>query len=330
MNKKMSMINIAELSGVSIATVSRVLNKNGRYSPETEKKVIDIVKKYDYKVNPNAKGLRTNKTQSIGVIVPDITNEFFAKIIRSIENSIMPKGYTVFVCDSNENGEMEEHHISSLVAKDVDGIIYISTKPDVKHIYDEYKIPVVYIDRRPQNAGTLIISDNEMGGFIATEELIKKGCQKIVMLRDKNRYSTVVNRYEGFVNAHKKHNLLVNEKLVIDMEVSYKSSHDAVKELINSGEKFDGIFCNNDIMAIGALHALRDAKIKVPSEVKIIGFDGISLTEICDPPMTTVMQDTDMFGKKSVEALLRLIENKEPKKDEVYTIPVTLKKRSTT
>lgn len=185
MKGKISMVEIAEMSGVSIATVSRVLNHNGRFSSETERKVMNIVNKYGYKVNLNAKGLRTNKTQSIGVIVPDITNEFFAKIIRSIETSLLQKGYTVFVCDSNEDSSTEDKHISSLAAKDVDGIIYISTKSDVKQIYKDYKIPVVHIDRRPEHAGTLIISDNEMGGFLATEALIKDGCKDILMLSDK-------------------------------------------------------------------------------------------------------------------------------------------------
>ena len=117
MKGKISMVEIAEMSGVSIATVSRVLNHNGRFSSETERKVMNIVNKYGYKVNLNAKGLRTNKTQSIGVIVPDITNEFFAKIIRSIETSLLQKGYTVFVCDSNEDSSTEDKHISSLAAK---------------------------------------------------------------------------------------------------------------------------------------------------------------------------------------------------------------------
>ena len=323
------MVEIAKLSGVSIATVSRILNKNGRYSPETEKKVMDIINKYGYKVNLSAKSLRTSKTQSIGIIVPDITNEFFAKIIRSVEISLLQKGYTLFVCDSNEDGEIEEKHISSLAAKDVDGIIYISTKPDVQKIYDEYKIPVVYIDRRPKNAGTLIISDNEMGGFLATEELIKSGCRKIVMLRDKHDYSTVLHRKKGYIDAHEKYGIQMNTKLIIKSQVNYFSAHDAIKDLIDSETEFDGIFCNNDLMATGALHALREAKIKVPKNVKIVGFDGTYLSEICDPPLTTVKQNTELLGEKSVEALLNLIKH-EKNDNQVYVVPVELEKRNST
>lgn len=323
------MTEIAELSGVSIATVSRILNKNGRYSPETEKKVLDIIDRYGYRVNLNAKGLRTNKTQSIGVIVPDITNEFFAKIIRAIETCIIPKGYTVFVCDSNESCEMEEHHISSLAAKAVDGIIYISARPDVKQIYKEHKIPVVYIDRRPKNAGTLIISDNETGGFLATEELIRKGCRKIVMIRDNNQYSTVEHRYKGYAGALKKYGLPLESELVVKTQVSYKAAHDAVAGLLQKGISFDGVFCNNDLMAIGALHAVREAGLSIPQDVKLVGFDGVSLADICDPPLTTIRQNTDLFGQKSVETLLRMMEHKEPT-NEVYVLPVELHRQSTT
>lgn len=327
--KKISMVEIAEISGVSTATVSRILNKNGRYSPETEKKVMDIINKYDYKVNLNAKSLRTSRTQSIGIIVPDITNEFFAKIIRSVEIILLKKGYTLFVCDSNENCEIEEKHISSLAAKGVDGIIYISTKPDVRKIYDEYKIPVVYIDRRPENAGTLIISDNEMGGFLATEELIKSGCNRIVMLRDAHDYSTVLHRCKGYYEAHKKYGIKAVDRLMIASEVNYFSAHEAILKLIKDGIPFDGVFCNNDLMAIGALHALKESKLKVPKNVKVVGFDGTYLSEICDPPLTTITQNTGLLGEKSVEALLNLIKH-EKNDNQVFVIPVELTKRSST
>lgn len=122
------MVDIARMSGVSIATVSRVLNKNGRYSAETEKKVMAVVEKYNYAINPNAQGLRTNRTKTIGVIIPDITNEYFSQIVRSVESTVIPMGYNVFVCDSDENVDYESHHIASLQSKGVEGIIYFSVE----------------------------------------------------------------------------------------------------------------------------------------------------------------------------------------------------------
>ena len=121
-----------------------------------------------------------------------------------------------------------------------------------------------------------------------------------------------------------------NEGNVIKTDVSYASSYDAIKKVIADGKKFDGIFCYNDMMALGALQALKDSGISVPEKCKVVGFDDITLSEICDPPITTIQQDTDMFGKKSVETLLNLIENNETKnKNDIYVIPVKLVKRTT-
>ena len=180
--KSISMVDIARMSGVSIATVSRVLNKNGRYSAETEKKVMAVVEKYNYAINPNAQGLRTNRTKTIGVIIPDITNEYFSQIVRSVESTVIPMGYNVFVCDSDENVDYESHHIASLQSKGVEGIIYFSVRKPGDEVSKEFTVPVVYIDRRPGVEFNFVSSDNETGGFLATEELIKKGCRKIVLI----------------------------------------------------------------------------------------------------------------------------------------------------
>ena len=177
-----------------------------------------------------------------------------------------------------------------------------------------------------------MISDNEMGGFLATQELIEKGCRHILMLKDTKPFSTVVHRYKGYVGALEKYKIPFDPSLVVETEVSYAAARKATKEALLAHPEMDGIFCNNDMMALGALHALREAKRKVPRDVKLVGFDGISLTEICDPPMTTVRQNTDELGKKSVEILLRRIHKKQDAKfhDEVVVIPVELVRRKTT
>jgi Transcriptional regulators len=328
--KKLSMIDVARLSGVSVATVSRVLNRNGRYSEETEKRVLDIVRQYDYKLNMNAKSLRTNKSQSIGVIVPDITNEFFAKIVRSIENYMVPHHYSVFVCDSNEDEEMENMHIENLISKSVDGIIYISGKSEVRTLSEEYHIPVVYIDRSPGNASLMVQSDNVLGGFLATEELIRGGCSRIMMLRDYRWLSPVRQRYAGYKKAQEKYGIPVYEELQVNVNVDYASAKKKMCEVLDSGLKFDGIFASNDIIALGALHALLEHGIKVPGRIKLVGFDDISLSEFCDPPITTVTQNTDRMGKRSAQTLLKLMKDENIGSSNQIIIPVSLHKRGTT
>ncbi|MEM1484593.1 LacI family DNA-binding transcriptional regulator [Oscillospiraceae bacterium PP1C4] len=327
--KKVSIVDIAQMANVSIATVSRVLNKTGRYSPETEKKVLELVKEYGYTPNANAKSLRTNKTQSIGVIVPDITNEFFAKIVRSIENSILPYGYSVFVCDSHDNEQIENQHIQNLIAKNVDGVIYISGKVDTAGNEEVHRIPVVYIDRHPENAPTIIQSDNERGGFLATEELILKGCKRIVILQDYCRLSTLRQRHAGYIKAHVKYGVPIIAELQPEDSPGYKNSKDKIIRLLKAGVKFDGVFATNDMMALGALHALTEAKINVPGEVKLVGFDDISLSAFCEIPMTTVTQDTEQIGSLCVQSLVRQMQGEKIGQQNIV-VPVSLNVRRTT
>ena len=187
----------------------------------------------------------------------------------------------------------------------------------------------VYIDRRPENAGTLVISDNESGGFLATEELIMKGCRNIVALKDKQNFSTVRHRFSGYLKALNKYSIPVKDQFIIKTNVTYYDSKNAMLDFINKGYEFDGIFANNDIMAIGALHALRENNIKVPDDVKIVGFDGTSLSEICDPPITTIIQDFDKIGQRSVELLFDLIDDVKLSTVD-YIIPVKIACRKST
>lgn len=328
-NKKVSVKDIARLANVSIATVSRVLNKNGRYSAETEQRVLDIVKQYGYTPNASAKSLRTNRSQSIGVIVPDITNEFFAKIVRSIENSILPYNYSVFICDSHEDARLENQHLANLIAKNVDGVIYISGKSDVAAQDEENDLPVVYIDRMPEHAYATVQSDNEYGGYLATEELLRKGCKRIVLLSDMRPLSSVSQRTMGYVKAHGKYGVKIIDDLKADGGASYHIAKQKTAELVEKGVAFDGIFATNDMMALGALHALLEHKIEVPGQVKLVGFDDISLSGFCEVPITTITQNTERIGERAVKVLMKLMLS-EANDAQHYVVPVSLNVRKST
>lgn len=328
-NKKISIVDIAKMAGVSIATVSRVLNQRGRYSRDTEKRILALVEEFDFTPNSVAQSLRTKKSQSIGVIVPDITNEFFARIVRSIENAVLPHGYSVFICDTHERQEMETLHINNLIAKNVDGVIYISGKSDVAGNEVQNRIPVVYIDRYPESAPTIIQSDNEQGGFLATEELIKKGCRRIAILRDYHKLSTVRHRQQGYMRAHRQYGVAVDEVLLVKDCPWYGNAKQAVTKMIAAGTDFDGIFATNDMMALGALHALLEAGISVPEKVKIVGFDDITLSAFCQIPLTTITQDTRTIGELSVENLLSQMQGEKPQRKNII-VPISLHVRAST
>ena len=328
---KLSIKDIAKRAGVSIATVSRVLNKNGRYSRETEEKILKIIEESGYRRNVNAKSLRTKKTQTIGVIVPDITNEFFAKIIQSVERNAMKYDYSVFVCNTDEDEARERMQVKNLLEKFVDGIIYISGKTKSgEEVEENIGIPVVYIDRYISASKMYVQSDNKEGGYLATKELLSAGCKNIMIIKDFRQISSIISRYEGYKMALKEAGKSVDENLIHNVDhVNYEEAKKGVLEKINSGIKFDGIFATNDWMAIGAISALREKKIKIPEEVKIVGFDNMSISEITSPSITTIHQDSEKLGEYATEILMGIILKDETDVKNI-SVPVKLVKRNST
>lgn len=329
---KITIKEIAKITGVSSATVSRVLNDNGRFSEETRKKVLSAIEKFDYQPNITAKSLRTSKSKTIGVIVPDITNEFFASVVLAIENQCLPFGYSVFICNTNEDEERESTYIKDLKAKGVDGLIYLSGKMDVPNDLIKAGIPVVCIDRNPNNENVVFIeSDNTGGGYKATEELLKKGCKRIVMLKDCRDVSPMINRFQGYRNALADYGIEFNPDLILNTRVEVSSAQQAISELIRKGNPFDGIFAATDGLALGALLALTEHNVKVPDDVKLVGFDNISMSRYSSPPITTIHQNKEKLGTIAAENLLNLI-NKENHKNvqNNLVVPVELVIRKTT
>lgn len=326
--EKLSIKRISELAGVSVATVSRVMNKKGRYSAETEQKVLDIIEKYNYKPNLIAKGLRTNNSLCIGIIVPDITNEFFARIVREIESMFFQKGYTVFVCNTDEHTDVEDKYYKDLIAKGVVGIIYISGKTN--RTSDSTNIPTVYIDRNPSNQenSMVIESDNIQGGYIATKELINNNCKKILLIRDCRTISTQENRYLGYKKALAESNIDIDNSFIINVAtVGYETAKLAVKDLLNQGIQFDGIFATTDWMALGAIDGIKEANLRVPEDIKVVGFDNVSISKFSSIPITTVNQDVQKMADMAVAFILNMINNK-PVNLKRHLIPVEIVRRN--
>lgn len=329
MNKKISIKEIAEICNVSVATISRVINHKGGYSKETKEKVLKLIAESEYRQNMNAKSLRTNKSQTIGIIVPDISNEFFAKIIQSVEKEALKYDYSVFVCNTDENIEIEKMQLNKLIGQFVDGIIYISGGLNL-HDYINVDIPMVFIDRYVEDSSIFIESDNFNGGYMATKELIDSGCKKIIIMKSSKEISAYKSRYLGYLKALEDKNLNFSDELACNIDIiDYKVAHDKILEVLDSGITFDGVFATNDAMAIGIVMALNERRIKIPEEVKIVGFDNISATEITSIPITTINQNKKKMGEIAVELLMDRILNRES----VITnrkLPVNLIRRKST
>ena len=329
-NAKLSIVDVAKRAGVSTATVSRVINHNGGYSRETEEKVRRTIEECGFTPNANAIGLRTNKSRCIGVIVPDVTNEFFAKIIQELDFYLLKHGYSLLICNSNEDYMLENMHIKGLAEKHVDGIIYISGQNEIKKMNEIKNLPIVYIDRAPKNAEVLILSDNETGGYLAGRELIQKGCRRILFLRDIRFASTVRSRKEGFVRALQEKGMAFNEELEMSCFPEYAEARVVMERLLKEkGCFFDGIFATNDMMALACINVLMEAGIKIPDQVKVVGYDNVSVTRFTSPQITTITQDTKELALHAADTILKMIEDEEIKEKKTI-IPVRLEVRGTT
>jgi len=334
MKNNVSIKEISELSGVSVATVSRIINENGRYSKETEERVKRIIKENNYVPNMVAKGLRTNKMTNIGIILPDIQNEFFIKLAYEIEKNLFGYGYGTFICNTDEDIEIEQKRIQMMKVQNICGLVYISggagNAPETA-----MEIPTIFIDRTPVNIGPeddfiVIESDNRQGGFVAVSELIEKGCRDIIMLTDRRRLSSQKLRIDGYRQAHGAAGYGVDEGKIIDLDkMDFKTAYDKVMELIDNGTRFDGIFASTDWLALGSYVALHERGIGIPDEVKIVGYDDISISEFNALPITTVHQQIDLIGKNTVEYLLRLMDGKQVE-EKLLKIPVYLVRRKST
>lgn len=332
MTKNYSMKDIARLSGVSIATVSRVINNNGRFSEDTRKKVEKVIEETGYQMNYSAKSLRMNRSFSIGILVPDITNYFFAEVVQKIEESLFNQNYSSIICNANRDPVKEKTYLNILESKGVDGLIVISGQDPFD--YDSYSnsekvIPYVCINREPKNNNDTIFisSDDYQGAFDATEELIRMGCTHPVIAMHERQSPFGDRRFKGFKDALEKNGISFNKDsnyLYIDRNHDNIELH--IKNYIKEHPSIDGIFAFTDKIAMELLLSFRKLSINVPRDIKVIGYDDTPQSKFLTPTLSSVKQNTDKIASVAVESLLNLIDN--PKKSgETILIPVSLSLR---
>ncbi|MNJ41956.1 Catabolite control protein A [compost metagenome] len=313
-----SIKDVAKHAGVSVATVSRVLNNSGYVGEDTRKKVEKTIKELNYKPNEVARSLFKKQSNTIGLIVPDIMNPFFPELARAVEDTAIKLGYNVILCNSDGDGEKEQNYLDVLQQQYVNGIIVSSNTLTATQI-ERLNIPVVSIDRVISKGLPTIVVENKKGAMIATRYLQSKGCSRIGHIRGN---STVVNaeeRAEGYKEIVGKEPWF-KESFIVDGKYDMQSSIEATLELLNKHPEIDGIFAANDIMAIGAIKAVYQLGKKVPEDIAIIGFDGIGLSKATTPELTTVVQPIYEMGEKATTMLVSLMEQQQPADKEIYKI----------
>ncbi|MFL2138976.1 LacI family DNA-binding transcriptional regulator [Desemzia sp. FAM 23991] len=337
MKKKISIKEIAELSNVSTATVSRVLNNNGRFSEETKKRVLSVIEEHEYQINSVAKTLRMQKSNTIGMIVPDINNEFFASLINRIEKFFFEKGFSTIICNTDKDQSKEESYLKSLDSKLIDGLIFISGHEKVDESHLSRNIPIVCIDRDPDVSTNISIvgSNHYEGGLLATRHLIKKGCKKIVILTKEKNISSVNDRVKGYKQALTEASIEIDNQLFIGVPAmdkhNFELGKEGISQVIDKQIEFDGVFATNDWIAYGALKELMNRGYKVPKEVKIVGFDNDTIAKYSPLGITTINQNISKIAEEASTLLYNLMENTEKKTvDYRVTVPVNIIERETT
>lgn len=331
-DRPISIHDIAEKACVSIATVSRVINGKGRYSKDTETRVRAVIEQVHYVPNIAAKSLKTNAYKLIGIVVPDITNEFFARIVQVIQYQLIGLGYAAFISNTNEDPDLERIQIDMLRSQNIAGIIYVSG-----HLPIDKKLrnlPTVFIDRKPINSETrsvsVVESDNIQGARLAVSELYGCGRRRIGFINAAMSSSTHNQRFDGYRQALQELGMTFQEDWHMQVDqVAYDEAYSVMSTFLKSGRQIDGLFCATDWLAIGAIDAIRHNGLNVPEDISVIGFDDISIARYRNMPLTTIHQDITQLGTDAIGILMTLIAS--PGIESIHkVIPVTLVKRSTT
>jgi LacI family transcriptional regulator len=314
---KYTIKDIARLAGVSTATVSKVINrKDHEITEATRKKVMSIVRQYNYVPNRIASSMVTKKTHTIGLIIPDISNPFFPELARGVEDYASEFGYAVFLCNTDNDALKEQSYLEKLQAKMVDGII-IAASDHQRHVSKSLKgaqIPIVTVDRRINDfiSQGSVESNNLLGAYEAVSYLLTKGLNKILYLSGPLNNKPSNERLQGYLNALKDHNQEVKKEMILNGSFTLDWGYSGTFKAIDQGLQFDSIFCANDLIAFGAIQAIKLKGLRVPQDISVIGFDDISLAGIINPPLTTVKQPNYQMGYESSKILIGIIEKHPP------------------
>lgn len=301
-----SIKDVAKAAGVSTATVSRVLANNAPIRPETRERVMQAIEKLDYRPNLIARSLRAQKSVTIGLVVSDIRNPFFTAIGRAVEDTAYEQGYSVLVCNTDENSEKEKLYLNVLHDENVAGVIFSPTHQfNVSSQTFRSKIPFVIIDRTVDtNDADMVLLDNVSAAYELTSHLIENGYRKIAGLFG-NASTTGKDRQLGFQNAHNDNN---QEPVAIRfIEPRIKHGYAVTTELLSQAESPDAIFTSNSLLTAGAFQAIRDCGLKVPNDIALVGFDETTWGSLVNPPITVIAQPTEEIGRTATELLFQRI-----------------------
>ncbi|MDQ0158236.1 LacI family DNA-binding transcriptional regulator [Alkalibacillus salilacus] len=301
---------VAKKAGVSVATVSRVLNSPNVVTPRTKAKVEDAIKKLNYEPSMLGRNLRNSESRLLLVLVPSISNPFYIDIIKGIEQSALDQNYNILLCETDSNPEREEIYFDLVRKKMADGIISMDPAVNIetlKELSKQYAI-IQCSEYSEESDIPYVTIDNEEAAYRAVKHLIKLGHQEIALFNSNEKYLYARERKEGYMRALQEYGLPINDEFIIMTDqLNFDSGIEATKRIMNLKDRPTAIFSVSDLLAVGALKEMNRTGVKVPEEMAIIGFDNIEFSNMTYPTLTTIAQPMYQLGTVAANMLIEKV-----------------------
>ena len=320
--------DVARYAQVSPSTVSYVFNGKKKVRPETAKRIADAIEALDYHPNYAARSLKTSRTHSVGIVIPDFSNIFYVDILSGIESRLIQDGYSSIVSNSRNSADVERDILRDLVHRSIDGVILLGTGTDTAPTIAELPVPVVSVDRVSENSVNSVSVDNEMGGYVGARYLLDKGRKDITFIGFNDPTSSGLRR-DGCLRAYAEAGIDADAHFrYLETSISPEAGYDVTKEILaGSDRRVDAIFAGTDYVAFGVLRALSDLELAVPQDVAVIGYDDLLLSDFTVPRLTTIKQPARRMGVDAAEMLLSLLAD-EPSSAQVVLEPTLVERAS--
>jgi len=332
MTAPVTMRQIAERAGVSIGTVSHVINETATVRPKLRERVIEAIRSMGYQPSALAQGLRKNRTNMLGMVIPDITNPFFPGVVRGVEDVAYKRSFRVILCNADNDPSKEESYVRELRSYHIAGLLIIpAAGADIAgqlRAYASASVPVVCIDRVPDGwKGDAVLVANEEGAYLATRHLIQMGHQRLAVIAGPLKLTNAAQRLKGFTRALKEARIEIEPEFIQEARFDTASGYQAALRLLRMLPRPTAIFASNDLMAFGVLQAARELNLRCPEDLSIAGFDSLEFTKFTDPSLTSVYQPGYQLGATAARLLLQRVDGMQfpPKK---INLPTELKKRN--
>lgn len=324
MTKRVTMHDVAQAAGVSLMTVSRVVNDKDDVSQATRERVMEVVRELNFRPSSIARGLATQRTGTIGLVVPDISNPFFASLVRNAEEEAYAQGYSVFLGNTNEDPQREITVLQSLEDNQVDGLILCSSRLEDDSLFEiltRFPTAVLAFRKRKSTSYGAITLDDVGGSEVAIQHLLNSGHRNIGLISGPAISLSAVGRYQGYKKALDAAGITINQDWIRHCHPIVEVGQEAAGDLLRKNPEITALFCHNDLIAVGALQACADLGLRVPEDIAIIGYDDIRLAGLVTPGLTTLHIPRAEIGTRAMQMLINQITDESIEPEEINLQP---------